>query len=469
MIAVVNATWVGPGGVVASGTLAGAAGRLELYPGSTPELPPATTVLDGTGFLVFPGCTDAHVHFREPGQSAKEGIANGSRAALAGGVTTVLDMPNNRPPCSTPARLEHKRALFQRKSAVNWGLFVQASPDTAQWTVESLRTGSQEPNLREFDLRVPGRRGGSGLSRFERNGTGRTGFVGAKIYLARSSVLPALRDPTVLRRIFETFSLVAVHAEDEREFRTGTDLPHHVARPAGSIASALSLVEGTLRSLAPGLRPRVVICHASSTEEIRWLVRMKDDGFDVWGETCPQYLWLMQDDYLLYGAGLKVNPPLRTTADAMALRHALRDGVLDFLSTDHAPHLPSEKGGSAPPSGMPGVEWYLPNAWRLVDDEGIGMERLLDVTCVAAARCYGLSGRDGLRPGNHADFVLVRTGRVAPHPRLPITKAGYCPYSSSIGDCAWGLEVAATVVGGVLRFHEGRFLPGPPGQEVSTW
>ncbi|MBM4355913.1 MAG: amidohydrolase family protein [Deltaproteobacteria bacterium] len=449
MLTVVNANWVSPGGVVVSGVVAADGPLLRLLPGQThPAVRRSGHVIDGSGLLVLPGCIDGHVHFREPGQSRKEGIRNGSEAALAGGVTTVLDMPNNRPPCTTAARLERKRDLFARKCAVNWGLFVQASP----WMARRGDSGNKGDAEREEGARGPG--------------TG-WGCVGAKVYLAKSSALPALPDPTALVRVFSSFPLVAVHAEDERLFRADAGLPHHEARPIESIAAALGLVEKVLVSLPAPCRPRVVICHASSTVEIDWLGRMKRAGFDVWGETCAQYLYLTQDDYLREGARLKVNPPLRTADDALALREALRDGTLDFLSTHLAPHLLHEKSSASPPSGMPGIEWYLPNAWRLVDSGVLGLPRLTEITSGAAARCYGLVRRDGLRTGNHADFVLVRRHGTTFPERTVITRAGYCPYGQAGSQERGGLQVVATVVGGELRYHEGRFLPGPPGQEVS--
>ncbi len=427
MLTLVNASWVAPDGVVVSGSIATPDGILDLLPGDNGLRFPKGSTFDAAGLLVFPGAVDGHVHLREPGQLAKEGIVSGSCAALAGGVTTLLDMPNNRPPCTTGARLEHKRSLFARKCRVNWGLFVQGS--------------------------------NHGISQ-----ASRPRCIGAKVYLAKSSSLASLVAPEALQRVFGDFPVVAVHAEHDRTFLSQPGLAHHQARPKFSIQAALDVVEAVLRSLPAERRPRVVICHASSTVEIAWLRRLKGEGFDVWGETCSHYLWLTQDDYGREGARLKVNPPLRAPEDCAALREAIRDGTIDFLSTDHAPHLPAEKAGASPPSGMPGLEWYLPMAWRLVDSGLVDPGRLATLTSAAAARCYRLSGRGSLSSGCRADFVLVRTRRMESWAPTIVTRAAYNPFSSLVPPA---LEVVGTVVGGRLAYFNGRFLPGPPGMEVT--
>ncbi len=419
-----NVRWVDPNGRFESGALRCVEGRLRLLPGHEGPAPAEAQVVDGAGMLAMPGLIDPHVHLREPGQRYKEGIANGTRAALAGGVTTVLDMPNNRPPVTTPARVEAKRRRFSRWSLVSFGLFQQGVP---------------------------------------RGFAAAPGIAGVKVYLAKSSALGGMREVDRLAALFAAADRVAVHAEDEGCFVEGTALPHHEARPVEAIESGLARVEAALRRLAPGLRPRVVLCHATGRAEVEWLRRMKAEGFDVWGETAPHYLLLTQEDFLREGARLQVNPPLRGDGDRRALWEALADGTIDFLGTDHAPHVPAEKQGPRPPSGMPGVEWLGPFLVTLGLDGRLPWKRVQELGCGAEAACYGIAGRDGLRDGNAADLALYRlSGSPASRLQDVVTRAGYCPYPAF----EFGAEVFATVVGGRLKYQDGSYPDRTPGSEV---
>jgi len=385
-------------------------GRLRL--GEVPD--PRAPTLDATGLKVLPGAIDAHTHLREPGQEHKEGIERGTWAALLGGVTTVLDMPNNVPPIDSQGALERKRDLFRQKAQVNWGLHVQAP-----FAGSAARTAS------------------------------------AKVYLAQSSSLPAVR-AQALSQILRAHRRVSIHAEDESRFLPASAFldrrSHHLQRPREAVVSALAAVEQALLSLAPARRPRVVLCHMSTREEVAWLERVKSLRWDVWGETCPHYWRLTERDYLREGPRLKVNPPLRTDADAQAILEAVGGGTIDFVSTDHAPHTPQEKQDEAgAPSGIPSVEWYLPLVLELFDQGHIGWPRLLELTCANAARCYGIRGRGAIAEGMAADLVLVRKGpRPGPKPR-PVTGAGYDPYPAQ----RYAFQVEATVVNGALDMPRG--------------
>jgi dihydroorotase len=419
MLRIDHATWLRADGTTGTGTLlASREGVRLLPPGASP--PAAAVVVDGAGGLVIPGLVDPHTHLREPGQGYKEGITNGTRAALAGGVTTVLDMPNNRPPTSTASRLEAKRARFVRKSRVHWGLHVQAS-----MVNEVLDTDR---------------------------------IASVKIYMARSSTDSALNSPGRLREIFGGYPRIAVHAEDEERFPAGAEGPHHVARPRAAVRTALQKIEETLDGLSPGDRPRVVLCHIATADELDWLRRMKARGFDIWGETVPHYTVFTQEDTVRLGGRLHVNPPIRTAADRDAVLRGIADGTIDFAATDHAPHSPAEKTSSQPPSGIAGIEWLGPWLVSLADRGHIGWPRFLDLASRAAARCYGFTVAAGVEDGAPADLALVRRGA----PRRVVTRARWNPYREH----PFGWTVAATVVRGHLAHHEGTFPGDPRGREV---
>ena len=401
----INVRWVSVDGTHQVGPIRLERGRLAL--GSTAEIPTNAKVVDGRGGLVFPGLVDPHVHLREPGRAYKEGIANGTAAALAGGVTTVLDMPNDQPPTTSPGLVAAKKRRFASQSVTHFRLFQQAT--------------MQGPTRVATDI------------------------AGAKVYLARASSAAPVTTVARLSRIFAAFPLVAIHAELEEHLLAPTAGPHHLRRPVAALTAGLTLVEEALRRLPAGRRPRLVLCHVTGHAELAWLRRMKSEGFDVWGETCPHYLLLTQDDAVAAGAALQVNPPLRNAQDRDALWAALQDGTIDFLATDHAPHTPAEKASPLPPSGVPGLEWLGPFLVTLAITGRISWRRAVELGCANAASCYDLTGHSGLQEGCAANLALYVDCRTA----LPVlTRAGYCPYP----DFGFAVRVAATFLDGEQRY-----------------
>jgi dihydroorotase len=452
-VLLMNATWLTPGGEFATGTIKMRAGIIERL-GEMPPVPAqGEIVFDGSGFLILPGLIDAHVHLREPGQEYKEGITNGSLAAAAGGVTTLFDMPNNRPPCSSDELLRQKKELFRAKCLTNWGLHVEAA--------------THVPRVSD------------------------TAIASAKVYMAKSSSNPALHDCSTLAWVFERYKRVTIHAEDETLFplfgsnaaQTGwqrslknNDEPkeghgasarpayHHDARPREAVRSALAKIEKAYESLPGARRPRLVLCHIATAEELQWVCSMKERGHEIYAETCPHYWRFTQQDYLERGAALKVNPPLRTADDRRAIIEALANGGLDFVSTDHAPHTQAEKANPRnPPSGIAGIEWLMPLLLQLVDDGIIGWDRLAQLGWENAARCYDIIGRDGIRVGNAGDLVLVEKAPFRRTPSLPtITRAGTTLYEGEL----FGYRVFATIVNGSIVQQNGAIVNRGAGQEV---
>ncbi|HHJ53126.1 MAG TPA: hypothetical protein ENJ89_08015 [Caldithrix abyssi] len=420
-----NARWLTPTGAFGRGTIRIEQGRIaELNARSGAR--EGESVFDARGMLILPGAIDPHVHFREPGQIYKEGIANASRAALKGGVTTVLDMPNNKPPCSTATRLAEKKELFRKKCLVNWGLHFHAS------------------------------------HRMEEDVAGQVKAV--KIYMAKSSALPAITEPEELEHIFRSYPVISIHAEDETAFAHDLppDAPHHVRRPVAAVSRALEKIEQALKRMESPQCPRVIICHMNTKVEVDWLTRMKNEGFDVWGETAPHYLYFTQEDYMAKGAFYQVNPPLRTEQDRQALLQALSDGRIDFIGTDHAPHSPEEKKSDVPPSGIAGIEWLTPLMLHLVDEGKLSWERLHRVLNAGAAECYAIENRSGIAPGNFADLVFVKEFRKPDLEEQVQTRVGVNLYES------WTLNwrVMATMVNGEFKYRDGVFVSRTTGMEV---
>ncbi|NOX87506.1 MAG: dihydroorotase family protein [Calditrichaeota bacterium] len=420
-----NARWLTAEGYFEEGHIEIQEGRIVKF-GSSSSYGGNDSILNARGCLILPGMIDPHVHFREPGQRYKEGVCNGSKAALKGGVTSIIDMPNNKPPVTTKKRLEKKRIRFAKKSLVNWGIMYHASNGKKE-AIEDLSKS-------------------------------------VKIYMAKSSAMAPITGEDELKELFEFYSRVSVHAEDESEFlQDGKNrLPHHERRPRKAVISALQKIENALRKLPEEKRPRVVICHINTAEEADWLFRMKNEGFDVWGETCPHYLFFTQEDYLKEGAIFQVNPPIRTKNDRQKLLKALSEGIVDFIGTDHAPHTPEEKQSSNPPSGIAGIEWVLPQMLHLIDEGIINWKQLHQLTCRSAANCYDIEGRDGIKEGNWADLVFVKRLDEPQPNQTVITKTGFNIYDRF--EFRWNVEL--TLVNGIVKFEKGKFPNESPGKAI---
>ncbi len=420
-----NAKWLNPDGTFSEGSIRIENGKIaELANKNVTDAGQQT--IDASGMLVLPGAIDPHVHFREPGQLYKEGIASASKAALRGGVTTVIDMPNNNPPCTTAKRIAHKKDLFRRKSHVNWGLMLHTTEHGLPDVAEEIKS--------------------------------------AKIYMAKSSALPAITPVETIQRLMRHFPQVSFHAEDETEFDTSAQASplHHEKRPRTAITTALRKIEQALKSLPKNEQPRTVICHMNTADEVHWLKRMKQEGFDVWGETCPHYLYFTQDDYLEKGSVFQVNPPIRTQADQDALRQALADGTIDFMGTDHAPHSRSEKESVQPPSGIAAIEWLMPQMLHFVDTGLLSWRRFAGLMSGQAASCYHIEKRDGIKAGNYADLVLVQKSEQPLKTSKVQTKAGINLYE--LFDFKW--RVQTTLVNGIVKYNKNRFYLNEKGKEV---
>lgn len=295
------------------------------------------------GKVWIPGVIDSHVHFRDPGAPEKEDWASGSAAALAGGVTTVLDMPNTNPATITVEALEAKRAVAKAKSKVAFGLFFGATRDN----LDEIRKAEN--------------------------------ICGIKIYMGSSTGGLLLDDPAVWEEVFkiakEKNVPVVVHAETEAMIQVGKR-DCECARVATEAAIALREKIGN----------RLHIAHLSCKAEVE-LVR---------AHKCPELTCEVTPHHLLFtaadqkGGFLKMNPPLRSQADQDALWEGLRDGTIDCIATDHAPHTFAEKQSSEPPAGVPGVEFMLPLMLNAVNEGKLTLERLVELTSENPSRIFGV-------------------------------------------------------------------------------
>lgn len=396
--------------------------------GRIADLRPAARRTAERQLMLLPGLIDAHVHFREPGLTHKADIATESRAAAAGGITTVLDMPNVLPTTTTPEALTEKHRLFDEKCVVNYGLFYGITND----------------NVDEA-LRLP-----------------QDAICGYKVFLGSSTGGMLVDDAAALARLMQgTRRVIAVHAEDETMIRAArerllaeagpdaTDLPvalHPQVRSAEACLSATrTAVEAALRYSA-----NLHVCHVTTAAELDYLRSVRAeashdritvetaDGLVVassrpyiTAETCVAHLWFTDADYARLGTRIKCNPAVKTRADRTALRRALRDGTIDIVATDHAPHLLADKAGGAlrAASGMPSVQFSLLAMLELVRGGVCSLADVVRLMCEHPARRFALAGRDGIRVGNAADLVLIDpTATTTVTAETILSKCGWSPF-----------------------------------------
>lgn len=394
----------------------------------------ADATIDADGLWVFPGAIDAHVHFRDPGFPHKEDWRTGSAAAVAGGVTTVFDMPNTDPTTTDPETLAKKRERAASRSRCNFGLFFGATTENA-------------------DL----------YSAVD-------GVPGLKIYMGTSTGDLLVSEHDDLETVFEAWDgLICVHAEDQsrleergREFE-GRDDPAVHSEIRDPKAAALAVEEAC--ELAVEFERDLHVVHLSTPEELEALVsaraRVERQGLDIElsAEVCPHHLCLDTRAYERLGTRARVNPPLRSPEAREAVWEALRDGQIQFVATDHAPHTPEEKDRSyrEAPSGLPGVQTMVPLLLDAADRGECSPEDVVDWVAHGPARRYGLVDRGRIEVGAHADLMLVD-----PDLEREVTadgqysKAGWSPWE---GTRLRGWPVA-TVVGGELAFRRDGSGPG---------
>ncbi len=337
--------------------------------------------LDGSGLVVLPGMIDAHVHFRDFNEAHKEDWQTGGRAAVRGGVTTVLEMPNTDPPAVTAKVLREKRRRAER-SPVDFGLFAGITADN----LKSLSALAREPRVVGFKLYLGETTGG--------------------LIIARRSL-----QKEAFQRVAETGKVLAVHAQ-----RLG-----HPEAEDVEIALDLAIATGV----------KLHLCHLRTREGVELAYEAKRDGVDVTLETCPHYLYFTEQDAREKGALLKVNPPLASSEDRDFLWEALNEGRIDVLASDHAPHTLDEKSRpfERAPFGLPGVETTLPLMLDAVHRNQLTLARLVEVVAERPAERFGLARKGKVTEGYWADLVVVdleKRDRVE-REKL-VTKCGWSPY-----------------------------------------
>ena len=403
-----------------------------------PELSVDETI-DASGCFVLPGIIDDHVHFREPGLTAKADIDTESQAAAAGGVTSYFDMPNTVPQTTTLEALDEKFQLAARKSHVNYSFFFGATNDNSHLF----------PQL------------------------DKTHIPGIKLFMGSSTGNMLVDRREALDRIFATAGMpLMAHCEDtaiinrnmaQAKSLYGDDpaVSHHP-----EIRSAEACYESTRLAveLARQHHAQLHVAHLTTARELE----LFEPDSRITAEATVSHLYFCDRDYSLLGTRIKCNPAIKTERDREALQQALTDGRIAVIGTDHAPHLLSQKEGGCAraASGMPMIQFSLVTMLELVDRGVLTIERLVELMCHNPARLFGIEGRGFLRPGYRADLVIVRpnTGWTV-CPTDILSKCGWSPMEGHT--YLWQVQqticnghtvyrhgkVDATYIGEPLRFH----------------
>ena len=395
---------------------------------------------DAKGMLLLPGAIDDQVHFREPGLTHKADIASEARAAVAGGVTSFMDMPNTKPATTTVELLEQKYERAAQVSPANYSFYVGA-------------TNENMDELRKVDF---------------------SAVCGVKVFMGSSTGNMLVDDKETLRSIFsEIPSIVAIHSEDEAIInrnkayyseRFGNDLPVYF-HPLVRSAEACYVSTARAVELAHECDTRLHILHISTVRELELLESKPLIDKRITAEVCVHHLWFSDNDYAQLGNRIKCNPAVKTYGDREALRAGLKNGLIDVVATDHAPHLMSEKQGGCfvAASGMPLVQYSLVAMLEMARKGVFTLESVVDKMCHAPATLYRIEKRGFVREGYYADLVLVDS------------EASYIVEAADIkSKCGWSPfegthlhnRVHTTFVNGAKVYENGLIIEGITGKRL---
>ena len=394
-------------------------------------------IVDASGCFVLPGIIDDHVHFREPGLTAKADIETESCAAAAGGVTTYFDMPNTIPQTTTLEALDEKYALAAQKSHVNYAFFFGATNDNVE-LFEQL-----DPK------RIPG------IKLFMGSSTGnmlvdRSESLDKIFSSAKLPIMAHCEDTTIINRNM---------ADAKQKYGEDPKVIHHP-----EIRSEEACYESTKLAveLARKHQARLHVAHLTTAKELELFGKEEN----ITAEATVSHLYFYDRDYAALGTRIKCNPAIKTQRDRDALREAVNDGRIAVIGTDHAPHLLSQKeGGCAKAaSGMPMIQFSLVTMLELVDQGVLSIERLVELMCHHPAQLFEVRQRGFLREGYQSDIVIVR-----PNTGWTVTKdiiQSRCGWSPMEGHMyLWRVE--QTICNGHTVYCDGKVDTNYIGQPVA--
>ena len=391
-----------------------------------------TQIIEANGKYLMPGLIDDQVHFREPGLTHKATIATESKAAVAGGITSFIEMPNTVPQATTIEKLEEKFSIAKKTS----------------WANYSFMFGGTNDNLEEI-LKVDEHK-----------------VAGLKLFLGTSTGNMLVDNPKVLEEIFsKTNLLISVHCEDEKTIKDnlekylkehGDDIPIEM-HPKIRSAEACYLSSSKAIELAKKTGARLHVFHLSTEKETNLFSNKKPLAEKkITAEVCVHHLWFTEEDYKTKGTKIKWNPAIKSQKDKDGLWKALLDDRLDVIATDHAPHTLEEKNNSynKAPSGGPMVQHALDALLEMHHKGKISLEKIVEKACHNPAILFQIKDRGFIREGYKADLVLVDL--ISPwtvNKENILYKCGWSPFEGT----TFKSRVSHTFVNGILTYHNLKF------------
>ncbi|MCF7977023.1 MAG: dihydroorotase [Chromatiaceae bacterium] len=401
-------------------------GRIEAI-GSNLQSHEADQVFDAKGRLLIPGMIDDQVHFREPGLTHKADFTSESRAVVAGGITSFMEMPNSKPPTLSLEALEAKHARAAEVSRANYSFYLGASNDNLE-AIRSVQVAQS---------------------------------CGVKIFMGASTGNMLVDDEATLGAIFrDSPLLIATHCEDtpmilakEAEYREryGEEVPieaHPLIRSEAACYKSSSLAI----ELAQRHDARLHVLHLTTAKELAQFSPGPVAGKRITAEACVHHLYFDERDYAEKGALIKCNPAIKRPEDREALLRALAEDRIDVVATDHAPHTLDEKGQSYfnAPAGLPLVQDALPSLLEHVHAGRLTLEQAVAKTSHAVAECYGVEERGYLREGYWADLALIDLDALYQVEREQVlAKCGWSPFEGR----RFRSRVIMTLVNGEVAFE----------------
>jgi len=392
----------------------------------------ADYIIDGTDLHLMPGVIDDQVHFREPGLTHKATIYTESKAAVAGGITSFMEMPNTQPQALTQELLEKKYELASNNSLANYSFFMGASNDNLK---EVLKTDPKN-------------------------------VAAIKVFMGSSTGNMLVDNKAVLEELFsKSKMLIAVHCEDEKTIEKNTHLARKKYGENVPISehSNIRSEEACFKSsslavkLAKKYNTRLHLFHISTEKEIDLLENKIPLGEKkITAEVCIHHLWFDQNDYAKKGTLIKWNPAVKKSSDRKALFQAMLDDKLDVIATDHAPHTLNEKNNTyfKAPSGGPLVQHALPVMLEFFSSKKIKLEKIVEKMCHNPAICFKIKNRGFIRKGYYADLVLVNLKKPWKVKKSNILyKCGWSPFEGQI----FNSIITHTFINGHLAYKNGKF------------
>ena len=393
-----------------------------------------TIFIDASGKYLLPGVIDAHVHFREPGLTHKGDMFTESRAAIAGGVTSVMDMPNVIPPTTTIERCKERFNLAKKKLFTNYSFYLAATEDNLE-------------ELKKID---------------------NTLICGIKLFMGSSTGNMLVENEAVLKAVFQLKHIpIAVHCEDENVIKSNMEKAKRIYNETVPIEQhaeirseeACFLSTQKAVALAQKYGTRLHVLHLTTAKELELFSQLHPK---ITAEACVSYLCLDKTDYPRLGTLMKCNPSIKNASDRTALLDAVACGKIASIGSDHAPHTMEEKNNTyfLAPSGLPMVEHTLPLMLEFCYEKKLNLQTLVDRMCHAPARIFNVKERGFIKEGFFADLVLVNLeAETKIEPATIHYKCGWSPFTGKLLHS----RIEKTFVNGELVYDNGKFAKTPHG------